>query len=120
MNIDGVHDQISRLESRIEQLAEKIERCRKIMMVARGAVGLGSLLIVAMIAGVIRFDGLPILASLILLLGGLVTLGSNSSTLDEAAENLRAAEAERAALIGSIDLRVVGGSEAIARLNGPA
>jgi hypothetical protein len=40
-------------------------------------------------------------------LGGVVTLGSNNATAKEAQAQLTAAEAERAALIGAIDLRVV-------------
>ncbi len=114
MDEDHLSDEISRLEARIEQLAEKIERCRKIMLGARGAIVVAGVLALAMMAGVIRFDGLPVLASLSLLLGGVVTLGSNSSTLDEAAVALQAAEAQRAGLIGQIDLRVVGGSQAVA------
>jgi hypothetical protein len=41
------------------------------------------------------------------ILGGIVMFGSNSSSAKEAADELAAAEASRAALIGSIDLRVV-------------
>ena len=89
------------------------------MLAARGAIAVAGILALAMMAGVIRFDGLPVLASLSLLLGGVVTLGSNSSTLDEAAVALKDAEAQRAALIGQIDLRLVGGSQAVGRLNGP-
>jgi hypothetical protein len=116
---NDVHEQISRLEDRIEQLAEKIERCRKIMLAARGAIAVAGVLALAMMAGVIRFDALPLLTCLSLLLGGVVTLGSNSSTLDEAAVAMKEAEAQRAALIGQIDLRLVGGSEALGRLSGP-
>jgi hypothetical protein len=117
--MNDIHDEISRLEDRIEQLVEKIERCRKIMLAARAAIAVAGVLALAMMAGVIRFDALPLLASLSLLLGGVVTLGSNSSTLDEAAAALKDAEARRAALIGQIDLRLVGGSQALGRLNGP-
>ena len=113
MTDEATHDQISRLETRIEELADKIEWCRKIRVGALGAIAAGSLLLVAMLAGVIQLDGLPILGSLVLLLGGLVTLGSNSSTQEEATIALKAAEAERSALIGGIELRVVGGSQAL-------
>ncbi len=118
MDDDHLHDEISRLEARIEQLADKIEHCRKIMLAARGAIAVAGVLGVAMMAGVIRFDALPLLTCLSLLLGGVVTLGSNSSTLDEAAVALKDAEARRAGLIGQIDLRLVGGSQAVGRLNG--
>ena len=46
-------------------------------------------------------------------LGGVVTLGSNNSTAKEAAAQLAEAEAERADLIGSIELRVVDGRDAL-------
>jgi hypothetical protein len=115
MTDEDPHDQISRLETRIEELADKIEWCRKIRVGARGAIAAGSVLMVAMLAGVVQLDALPILGSLVLLLGGLVTLGSNSSTQEEATTALRAAEAERSSLIGGIDLRVVGGSQAVSR-----
>jgi hypothetical protein len=120
MTTDDLHTDIDRLEARIEELADRIERCRKYMLVSRAAIAVGGVLIVAMIVGVIRFDALPILASLTMILGGFVALGSNSSTLDEAAAALQSAEAQRAALIGRIDLRLVGGSHDVRRLNGHA
>jgi hypothetical protein len=40
-------------------------------------------------------------------LGGIVAAGSNRSTAKEAAHELTAAEAKRAALIGQIDLQLV-------------
>lgn len=107
MDDDRLRDDISRLEARIEELAERIERCRKVMLIARGALTAGTILIAAMATGLVRFDGLPIVASLSLLLGGIVALGSNRSTLDEAAAALKTAEAQRTALIGRIDLRPV-------------
>ena len=118
MDHDDLRDDIARLEARIEELAARIEHCRKIMLVARGVILAGLVLIVAMAIGLVRFDGLPILGSLCLLLGGIVALGSNRSTLDEAASASQAAEAQRADLIGRIDLRLVGGSEEVRRLNG--
>ena len=59
---DNLRGDISRLEARIEQLAERIEHCRKIMLVARGVIVAGLVLLVAMAIGLVRFDGLPILA----------------------------------------------------------
>ena len=120
MTTDDLHTDIDRLEARIEELADRIERCRKYMLVSRAAIAVGGVLIVAMIVGLVRFDALPILASLTMILGGFVALGSNSSTLDEAAAALQVAEAQRAGLIGRIDLRLVGGSHDVRRLNGHA
>ncbi len=47
------------------------------------------------------------------LLGGIVAFGSNISTAQEAASELAAAEVRRAALIGSIDLRIVPAGETL-------
>jgi hypothetical protein len=120
MHDDDLRDDISRLEAKIEELADKIERCRKFMLIARAAIAFSAGLIVAMAIGLIQFDGLPILTSLSLLLGGIVALGTNSSTLDEANVALKAAEAQRAQLIGRIDLRLVSETPEIRRINGHA
>ena len=42
MDDDDPRDDISRLEARIEELADKIERCRKIMLAARGAIAVAA------------------------------------------------------------------------------
>lgn len=99
--------EIVRLEARIEELAEKIENCRKFILASRVAMAVGGVLLVALLLGVIVFDLLPITVAIVALLGGFVASGSNRSTAQEAADELAAAEADRAALIGLIDLRVV-------------
>jgi hypothetical protein len=102
------HTEIARLEQRIEQLEAKIESCRKFMLAARVALALGGLLLIGGIAGVVRLDGLVLAGAIVAVLGGIVVSGSNRSTANEAAEQLAAAERDRAALIGLIDLRLVG------------
>jgi hypothetical protein len=101
------HDEIVRLEARIEQLQAKIESCRKFILIARVAVGLGGALLLALMLGAIRFDPLAMTASIAAVLCGIVLGGSNSSTAKEAAADLAAADAQRAALIGALQLRVV-------------
>jgi hypothetical protein len=102
------HDEIVRLEARIEQLGAKIESCRKFILIGRVAVGLGGALLLALVLGAIRFDPLAMTASIVAVLCGIVLGGSNSSTAKEAALQLAAAEAQRSALIGALRLRVVG------------
>ncbi len=107
------HDEIVRLEARIEALADKIESCRKFILAARIAMAAGGVVLVAMLLGAIRFDPAAMTAAVAALLGGIVVCGSNTSTANEAVSELTAAEANRAALIGMIELRVVTGGETL-------
>ena len=112
-------EQIRRLEQRIEELAETIERCRKFVLMSKIAIALGGLLALTMAFGVIWFDATVMVAAITAVIGGAVLLGSNSSTWDEKAAALQAAEARRAELISEIDLRLVGGGNgrSLPRLN---
>jgi hypothetical protein len=101
------HTEIERLEARIEALSDKIENCRKFILAGRIAVAIGSILLVALLLGAIRFDLQLMMLAMAALLGGIVVWGSNGSTANEAEGELAAAEANRKALIGMIDLRVV-------------
>jgi hypothetical protein len=108
MNDSNLHEQIARLEERIEQLAETIERCRKLMLFSKAAISIGGLLIVAMMFGGIRFDPAAMIGALTAVIGGTVLLGSNSSTSQQTMAAMKAAEEQRAELIDGIDLQVVG------------
>lgn len=109
--MDEARDRIVRLEERIEELAAAIESCRKFMLAARAAIAAGAVLLIALAFGLVTFSPMAMVAAFAAVLGGIVLLGSNSSTSDQANAELRAAEAERAALIGEIDLQVVGGDD---------
>jgi len=108
MSTGELHEDISRLELRIEQLAKTIERCRKIVLVAKIAIAVGGVLMLALLLGAIRFNPVVMIAAMTLAIGGIVVFGSNTSTSKQAAADLSAAETLRAELIGRIDLRVVG------------
>jgi hypothetical protein len=110
---DDPREEIARLERRIEALAGRIENCRKIALVSRIAIALGAILLAAMMLGLLRFDAIVMAASLAAAIGGFVLLGSNSSTAKEAAVQIAEAEAARAALIGGIELRVVGDPDTV-------
>jgi predicted NBD/HSP70 family sugar kinase len=101
------HEEIVHLEEHIEELAAKIESCRKFMLASRIAVAGGGLVLAAMPLGVIRSDLGFMAAAVSLLLGGIVVWGSNSSTAKEATKELAAAESERVALIERINPRVI-------------
>lgn len=101
------HEEIVRLEEHIEELAAKIDSCRKFILAARIAVAAGGVVLAAMLAGLIRPDLGFMAAAVSLLLGGTVVWGSNSSTAKEATMELAAAETDRAALIEQINPRVI-------------
>ena len=104
---DDPHDDIERLEAQIDELAARLASCRKFILVSRIAILAGAVLLVALPLGLIRFDPTVMLAAIAAVLGGIVGWGSNRSTAQEAAAELAALEADRKALIGNIDLRVV-------------
>jgi hypothetical protein len=106
-NNSDPHDEIVRLETRIDELAARLESCRKFILVARLAVFGGAILLPASLLGAIAFDPRVLLAAIAALLGGIVVWGSNSSTAKEAAAQLAEAEADRSALIGDLDLHLV-------------
>jgi len=98
---------IARLEEHIEQLEARLDSCRKFAAASRFAMALGGVLLLGLIFRIIPFDPLALTGAMAAGLGGVVTFGSNNSTAKQAAAQLAAAEAQRAALIGSIELRVI-------------
>jgi hypothetical protein len=101
------HEEIIHLEEHVEELAAKIESCRKFILASRIAVAGGGVVLAATLVGVIRSDFGFMAAAVSLLLGGIVVWGSNSSTAKEATKELAAAETERAALIERINPRII-------------
>src|SRR5262245_17251851 len=51
-----LHEQILHLEAHIEELADVIERCRKIIVISKAAIAAGGTLILAITLGAVRFD----------------------------------------------------------------
>jgi hypothetical protein len=110
MDEDGdLREEIVRLEADIEQFAETIESCRKLILIAKAAMALGALLILGALIGAITLDPAVLIGAFGVAIGGLVVFGSNSSTLAQAQAATKSAELRRSELIGRIDLRVVGG-----------
>jgi hypothetical protein len=106
---DGAHEQIAQLEAQIEELAATVESCRKIILLARVAIGGGALLILAMLVDAISPGFTTLSGATAALLSGIVLLGSNRSTADQALAKMKAAEAARAALIDQLELRTIQG-----------
>ena len=107
MTEDDPTDDISEIEARIEALAEIAERCRKIILASKAAIAAGAVLLLAMMLGLLGSNQIVAIGAMAAVLGGIVSLGSNVSTLRQTEAAISAAEARRSDLIGGIDLRLV-------------
>jgi hypothetical protein len=104
---DDPIDEISRIEAQLEELAEVRERCRKIILVSKAAIAVGVALLLFMMLGLFGSDQVAVIGSIAVVLGGIVSLGSNISTLQQTMAAMSAADARRSDLISRMDLRVV-------------
>jgi hypothetical protein len=108
MDEDNPADEIAQIEARLEHLAEVSERCRKIILVSKAAIAGGGAWLLVVMLGLSGTGEVAAIGSIALVLGGIVSLGSNVSTLRQTMAAIDTAEALRSDLIGRIDLRVVG------------
>ncbi|WFU20501.1 hypothetical protein [Bradyrhizobium sp. CB3481] len=107
---DDPADEIAEIEARLERLAEAAERCRKFILASKAAIAGGFALLLVTMLGLFAAGQTAALGSIALVLGGIVSLGSNVSTLRQTMDAISAAEVLRSNLIGRIDLRVVADS----------
>jgi len=101
------HEEIERLEARIEELADHLERCGKLAMFAKALLAGGALWLALGILGIVGLAAPSAMGSITAILAGFILGGSNRSTMQQYQALLDAAEARRSALIGAIDLRTV-------------
>jgi hypothetical protein len=102
---DAPHNEIERLEERIELLSDSAERCRKIILFSKLVIVIGAVLLPAVVLGLV--DRTAMVGAIAALIGGIVAFGSNTSTLNRITADIAAAEALRNELIGRIALREV-------------
>jgi hypothetical protein len=104
---DITRDDIALVEARIEELAAAIDRCRKISLAARIAVGAGAAWSLLTLLGFVAFEPSLFVGAIAATIGGVVLLGSNATTWTQTEAAMRASEALRADMIGRLALRVV-------------
>jgi hypothetical protein len=108
---DEATDEISLIEARLERLAEIAERCRKIILASKLAIAGGVALLLVMLLGLFGLNENFAIGAIAAVLGGIVSLGSNVSTLRQTVAAIDEAEKHRSNLIDRKHLRVVGGSD---------
>jgi hypothetical protein len=107
MTDEASRDDIARIEARIEELAESIERCRKFSLAAKLIIAAGAIWIALSMLTLVSYTPETTIAALAAMIIGVVLLGSNATTWTQTETALRASEAMRADLIGQLELRVV-------------
>jgi hypothetical protein len=105
---DNPIDEISQIEEQLEELAELVERCRKVILISKAAIAGGIVLPLFMVLGLFGSNQVVAIGSIAVVLGGIVSLGSNVSTLQQTMTAMSTAETLRSDLISRINLRVVG------------
>jgi hypothetical protein len=108
---DEPADEMVLVEARLEHLAEVAERCRKIILASKLAIAAGAALLVVMLLGLIGANDNAAIGSIAVILGGIVSLGSNISTLRQTEDAIDDAETLRSDMIDRKHLRLVGGTD---------
>ena len=107
--VDGdLRDQISRIEADIDQLAKTLDGCRKAMLLSKVTIAAGGIWLLGYFLGAIRFDPMLMVGAIAATIGGVVILGSNSTTSQQTITAMKAAETERDEMIDMINPRAVG------------
>ena len=98
---------IALIEQRIERLSDSILTCQKISIGSKVAIAIGAAWLGFAVLLVIPFAPAAMFAALTAIIAGTVLLGSNSRTWTELETERAQREAERAALIDQLPLRLV-------------
>src|SRR4051794_41695694 len=108
------HQLVADLEAEIDDLRDSAERCRKIDMAAKAALGVGLALL---LVSFFWFSASALVIGIAAVLGSVALVGSNRGSLGEIITGIRLAEARRREGIGSLGLetgRPRGGVDGVA------
>jgi hypothetical protein len=113
---DELRDQISRIETDIEDHAITLEGCRKAMLLSKVAIAAGIVFLSTYLLGAIWLNAVAVIGAMAAVIGGVVVFGSNLTTSNQATSAMAALERRRAELIDMINLRTVGEGEELPSL----
>jgi hypothetical protein len=109
MSDDEVQAGLAEIQERIERSRDMIESCRKGMLASRAAIVGGGVLLLANLVGLFGPAGLLLaLLSFTAIIGGIVWLGANKTSREEALVSLRAAQSEWQAATDAIEMSTIG------------
>ena len=100
----GPAEDVEELEFRIDELRDSIARSRRLMAAGRAAVGVGAVLLLALMIGVFVFAPARVVFALALMIGGVVLAGSSKSSTEQLERSLERAERQRNAAIDALGL----------------
>ena len=98
------HQLIADLEAEIDDLHDIAERCRKIDLGAKAAMGVGLALL---LVSFFWFSASALVIGIAAVLGSVALVGSNRGTLGEIITGIRLAEARRAEVIDGLQLETI-------------
>jgi galactokinase len=101
-------EQIERLEARLEELREAIQRSRKLVAAGRACSLGGAGLLICLMLGVATLTPIRMIFGLTAAIGGLVLLGSSLSSTAQLELSLKQTEDKRNAAIDALDLVKIG------------
>jgi Na+/H+-translocating membrane pyrophosphatase len=109
MSDDDTRAELAEIEERIEHLRDVIESCRKGMLASRAAIIAGGVVFVANLIGLFGSGSLLLaLLSFTAIIAGIVWLGANRTSREQALASLRAAQSEWRAATDEIEMSTVG------------
>lgn len=101
------HQQITDLEAEIDALSDAAEQCRKSMVIAKIATGVGGLLFGAALLSLVRVSSVTMVIGIAATLGSIAFWGSSQGSLEQISGKIRTLKSQRARLIDEMNLKPI-------------
>jgi hypothetical protein len=109
MSDEETRAQLAEIEERIEHLRDLIESCRKGMLASRAAIIVGGVFFVVNLVGLVG-SASPLLSllSFTAIIAGIVWLGANRTSRQQALASLQLAQSEWRGVTDQIEMSTIG------------